>query len=117
MVMMSRRGSDTGEPFRSGLDRRVACADDVLVEIDVGAGHQPGFVRSEIGAGAGDLLRIDEPSERLRLRCGFEPIFMIRSSPGVDIQPMLRPLTRIRNLTSEWATLRVRVARAPLEAQ
>src|SRR5271166_3391630 len=73
MVMMSRRGSDTGEPFRSGLDRRVACADDVLVEIDVGAGHQPGFVRSEIGAGAGDLLRIDEPSERLRLRCGFEP--------------------------------------------
>ena len=42
---------------------------------------------------------------------------MMRSSPGVDIQPMLRPLTRMRNLSSEWATLRVNVASAPLEAQ
>src|SRR5208337_3204596 len=76
MVMMSSRGSDTGEPFRSGLDRRVAYADDVLVEIDVGAGHQSGFVRSEIGAGAGDLLRVDKPSERLRHRRGLEPALL-----------------------------------------
>ena len=38
---------------------------------------------------------------------------MMRSSPGVDIQPILRPLTRMRNLTSECATLRVKVASAP----
>ena len=38
-------------------------------------------------------------------------------SPALSIQPMLRPLTRMRCLSTEHATLRVSVARAPLELE
>ena len=40
---------------------------------------------------------------------------MMRSSPGVAIQPMLRPLTRMRQGISEKAAFLVSVASAPLE--
>src|SRR5260370_26878 len=40
---------------------------------------------------------------------------MMRSSPGVSIQPRLRPLTRMRHAISENAALLVSAASAPLE--
>ena len=65
MVMTSRRGSAAKRGSGSRLERRIGCADDVLIEVDVRAGHQPGFVGAEKGAGARDFLRVDEPAERL----------------------------------------------------
>ena len=70
MVMTSRSGSGSRREdsaigrYSSGLERRIAGADDVLVEVDVRAGHQAGFVGGEIGAGARDFLRIDQAAER-----------------------------------------------------
>ena len=42
---------------------------------------------------------------------------MMRSSPGVSIQPMVSPLTRMRWFMTLYATFLVSVISAPLEAQ
>ena len=42
---------------------------------------------------------------------------MIRSSPGVDIQPMFRPFTRMRQGMRLKAAFLVRVASAPFDPQ
>src|SRR5271169_258647 len=53
-------------PRFSRLQGRIARPDDGLIEVYVRTRHQTGFARREIGAGASDFLRIDQPAERAR---------------------------------------------------
>ena len=56
-------------PSTLALHRRMrgalVAAGDRLIEIDHRAGHQPRFGAAQEGAGAGDLVRLDEASEGL----------------------------------------------------
>src|SRR5271167_116167 len=73
MVMTSRRGSEAKRSSSSRLERRIGRADHVLIEVDVRAGHEPRFVGCEKGAGARDLLGIEQATEGPALDRLLEP--------------------------------------------
>jgi hypothetical protein len=70
-----------------------------LIEIDVGAGHQPQFVGGEVGRGAGDLVGVDQSTKGLLGGGGVEPsvggpmigphdAILARRRHPADIQPV-----------------------------
>ena len=83
----------------------------------------PDFVARQERDRARRLVRIDQPAERLLGRGLLQPAVlwrrdssrMMRSSPGVFIQPRLSPLTRMRHGISAKAAFLVSVASAPFE--
>ena len=88
------------------MGSRVSSTENLLIEVDDRASHQAGFVAGKKSDAAGDLVGLDEAAEGLLFSASSSHFgsgvvaHHDACSPGVSIQPMLRPLTRMRSRIS-----------------